>query len=152
MYLFEQKKQFDCDTGKEIKPIADKGHAVCDYCGKVIPNDGDEDFDDMDNASHEVTFSIHEEGGCEPQFHELNIKYKDGRICPYSLFEYHDKFYYCRSWSVYGCEIKMLQDWAKSKKKQETLYDLMYDYRAKMLERVLKEKKFTLEDFQLELR
>lgn len=152
MYLFEQKKQFDPDTGKEVKPEMVSSHIVCDYCGRVIPNDGDEDYDDMNEGSKDVAFEIIEQGGCEPMFDQLEIKCKEGRIDPYELFNTHSKFYYCRFWDGPGCEFKMLLDWAKSKKKQETLYDIMYDCRAKMLERVLKEKKFTFDDFQLELR
>lgn len=143
MILFEVRKKFSSTTGEEIGSSNFPTNHVCDFCGAVIPEQG-EDFDD---ASEDICYRVFENSEAEPMFHGMQtVNGEDGNLCPYELFNNHPEFHYCRKWGdLYGgCEIEML------KKYSGQLFERMYKARINMLREKIADGTFKLENFGLE--
>ena len=147
MKLYEQAKVFSERTGELLGTKTVECGYICDYCGKQILTEDDEDFNYDHDASLEISYKIFENGESEPMFHELRIPGYP-QYDRYEIFN-DNEYHYCRFWdNQTNCEAKMLDNPPKQLNNW-TLYDIMYKARLNMLKKVLDNQQYTSEQLGL---
>ena len=142
MILYEQQDRYDERTGKKLQrgKVVQVGY-LCDYCGRKI--DRDHDIEDIP-----IKLTPEEYDGLEPMFHDMG-----GELpCDiYDLMNGHPQFIYCDNDEL-KCSIELCKEAIKKPKQghHNSLTIAMYECRVKLLEMLLKEETYTLQDFNLE--
>jgi len=163
MHLYSRtKKQFDPNTGEPLAPIMarDRKHAICDYSGEEI------DLYDNDEEIPWYVISMRYDHGCEPQWYEdmHELQRELGIEFDYSSFsEFMESPYHFRHTEPYGCSdvtLDIMKEWVATKTLEKsdnplhrdgTIGAVLMDIRLETLKRLLKEKKYTLEQLGLEI-
>jgi hypothetical protein len=163
MHLYSpSKKQFDPDTGEPIAPmmVRDRKKAICDYSG--------EEIDIYDNIEEIPLYSISikYDNSCEPQWYEdmHELQRELGIEFDYGCFsQFMESPYHFRHTEEYGCSdvtLDMMKQWITIKKFKKsddplhrcgTIGGVLMHTRLETLKRLLKEKKYTLEQLGLEI-
>lgn len=155
MFTYKEIPLYSRTTGKFSHNESHRDLTLCDYCGRIIPKEHEEYGDD---PGQEVSYSLYENGGCEPMFDQLNLWAKDigldghRYVRSYDIFgEDHSEFFYCRNWDgLPNCEALMVKEYLKNTEDDNwSIYDIMYEARLKMLIKLIKSGEYSLEDFRL---
>lgn len=152
MDLFGLRTKYNTDTGKPYSTYSKIGW-ICDYCGEF------HDFEYNDGLTL-ISYTINETDEVEPQFSQYRLDGFSPEINVYDVFNNHTKFTYCQdlSFEGYSCEFDMVKEWYKKTHADNPsglfsdcfmFCQVMYAARMEMLSKVLKDKKYTIEQFQL---
>ena len=139
MKLFKVEPRLGRKSGDPAAPELVETGWICDLCGKAHTVQDDED-------GSGVAYTVVEEGGAEPSFHEFRVEGYP-KIDPYQLFrDDHSNFRYCFSWSSgASCEEALiLAAVTKGLGRSFLLCNLLFDARCRMLKKVLDEGRFQL--------
>lgn len=153
MFIYTYSARFDPLTGKPVDPVLLRSRRkfICDMTGELF----DTDEDDTQMRCYEIAIKYNHDS--EPCWYEEYHKFEKEFGIGYGDFsKFMDSPYHFANTEAYGCSDlseQLMAEWIKalrSKKKSRfsdchTIEQVFSTLRFEMLRKLLREKKFTLE-------